>query len=259
MNYFFLESWHEFLPREPGHVIGLMGSGGKTSLMRIMADILVGEGLPVVLTTTTRTEPLEGLPVVDLANLKPGVSAGTAPVFFLHGGVLPDGKWSGLEAVDVDRLGELYPDRTILVEVDGAAKMPMKIHREGEPVWPDRTSLAVVVMGAGAVGSRMGEVIHRFGRQEWPPLSGNKEWSLLEWDHVADLLLSENGYLDRVPADVPVVLAMTGLAGQEDSIGLFGFTGRAMEDPRIPLVVFGELGGEEASLRTACRDDSDRS
>lgn len=255
MNYFFLEHWHEFLPREPGHVIALMGSGGKTSLMRAMADVLAADNLPVVLTTTTRTEPLEGIPALEWDDLNPATNAEAPTVFFLHAGILPDGKWAGLEAEAVDGLEAVFPDRIVLVEADGAAKKPLKIHRDGEPVWPTRTSLAVVVMGVGAVGSKMGEVVHRFGRQDSPALVGQKEWALLEWDHMASLLLDDGGYLSQVPEGVPAVLALAGLADQDDSIGLFGFTGRAMEDPRLPLVVFGEMGGEEISLRTAVRDD----
>jgi probable selenium-dependent hydroxylase accessory protein YqeC len=259
VNYFFLEHWHEFLPREAGHVISLMGSGGKTSLMRAMADVLVAESLPVVMTTTTRTEPLEGVPVLDRKEIDPSETAGLPPVFFLREEILHDGKWAGLETEAIDDLGTLLPERIVLVEADGAAKMPLKIHRDDEPLWPGRTSLAVVVIGVDAVGSKVGDVVHRFGRQESPALAGHKDWTLVEWDHMAALILEDGGYLSRVPDGVPAVLAMTGLAGQDDSIGLFGFAGRAMEDPRLPLVILGDLGGEEVSLRTAVRDDDDSS
>ena len=65
MKFSFVDPWHGFLPREGGHVFALSGSGGKTSLMRALADWYAREGLPLVLTTTTRTEPLEGVPVLD--------------------------------------------------------------------------------------------------------------------------------------------------------------------------------------------------
>jgi hypothetical protein len=110
-------------------------------------------------------------------------------------------------------------------------------------------------MGTGAVGAQAGDVVHRFGREESAALAAHREWSLVEWDHVAALLLGPGGYLDLVPAGVPAVLALLGLAGQADSIGLFEFIGRAMEDPRLPLVVLGETGTDPPSLRTAFRRD----
>ena len=254
MNYFFIDPWYDFLPREPGHVVSFMGSGGKTSLMTLMAGALADEGVPVLLTTTTRSEPVSGVP--DLP-WKPGVDLPDARRVFLHGGLDGEGKWRGLAVEDVDALPEQYPDHLVLVEVDGSAKLPLKIHGDDEPVWPGRTSLAVVVMGAGAVGCRTGEVVHRFGRQPSAALAGHEDWTILEWDHTAELILGEGGYLARVPAGVPAVLAIAGLGEQADSIGLFSFADRAMADPRLPLVMFCETSADPASLRTACREVED--
>jgi probable selenium-dependent hydroxylase accessory protein YqeC len=257
MNYFFLENWHDFLPREPGHVVAFMGSGGKTSLMGRVGERLAGEGVGVILTTTTRSEPLAGIVPRDPG--ADGTFAGPGPdgPWFARAGVTADGKWEGLAPGAVDDLVEDHPASLVLVEVDGSAKLPLKIHRPDEPVWPARTSLAVVVVGAAAVGRRAGEVVHRFGREACPALAGHEDWTLVEWDHAADLVLGEGGYVSRVPPGVPVVLALAGLGEQADSIGLFGFAGRAMEDPRLPLVMFCELAADPPSLRTACRDDGD--
>lgn len=69
MSFGFLDPWHRFLPRDPQHVVALMGSGGKTSLMLALAAQYREWGVPVVLTTTTRTEALDGLPSYSLAAL----------------------------------------------------------------------------------------------------------------------------------------------------------------------------------------------
>lgn len=252
MNYFFIDPWHEFLPREPGHVVAFMGSGGKTSLMQLVAGALADEGVPIVMTTTTRSEPLAGVP--DL-HWQPGAELPATTSIFLHGGLDDEGKWRGLAVEDVDALPEQFPEHLILVEADGSAKRPLKIHRDDEPVWPDRTSLAVVVMGAGAVGGKTGEVVHRFGRQPSSALDDHEDWTILEWDHAEQLVLGEDGYLARVPEDVPAVLALAGLGEQADSIGLFSFADRAMADPRLPLVLFCETSADPPSVRTACRDD----
>lgn len=255
MDYSFVDPWHLFLPREGGHVVSLMGSGGKTSLLMAFAETYRQQGVPVVLTTTTRTEPVPGFPAFDLAALAGLDRAALPPLFFLRDGLAEDGKWRGLSAGAVDSLGGEFPDRVVLVEVDGAAKLPLKIHRPGEPVWPGRTSLAVVVMGAGAVGSFASGVVHRLGRIPCPTLDLLPEGALLTWDHLLALLLGDHGYLAQVPPEVPTVLAVAGMAGVDDGIGLFDFVGRAMQEPRLPLVLFCETGGENPSFRTGCRQE----
>lgn len=251
MNFGFLEPWFQFLPRDPQHVIGLMGSGGKTSLMRELAARYAEWGVPVVLTTTTRTEPLDGIPAVTADRII--AEEDLPPVFFLRDGVDGQGKWLGLTPDEVDALGGTLPDRVVLVEVDGAAKMPLKLHREDEPLWPRRTSLALIVMGTAGVGSSAGSVLHRHGDVFWPPLAGLNDWTVWEWRHQKILLLEPGGYLDRVPEAVPAVLALTGMSQQEDSIGLFAFAGEAMDHPRLPLVMFCGFDSRGSSIRTAWR------
>jgi len=254
VNFSFVDPWHLYLPREGGHVISFCGSGGKTSLLKAVAEIYAQADLPLVLTTTTRTEPLADTPATDLADLDPG----TAPRrFFLRDGLDADGKWQGVTPAVVDGLGELFPDRLVLVEADGAAKHPLKLYREDEPVLPDRTSLALVVMGADAVGGFTRNVLHRHDRLDFPPLNGLTADAVVEWDHVHDLLTGPGGYLARIPEDIPVVLVLAGLGEVQDSIGLFGFVGRAMTHPRVRLVTFCETGPEDISFRTACRQDED--
>lgn len=254
MNFGFLDPWHQFLPREPGHVIALMGSGGKTSLMLALAEFYRGISQPVILTTTTRSEVLPGIDGIGLSDLPGRESTGLPDVCFLHGGDLPEGKWAGLSPDEVDSLDGRFSDRLVIVEVDGAAKFPLKLHQDGEPVWPGRTSLGIIVMGTAAVGSKTEDVLHRFGRIAWPPLEDLQSWSVWEWDHSLILLRESGGYLSRVPADVPCVLALTGMDEQADSIGLFEFVGRAMELDRLPLAMFCDLVSDPRVIRTAYVD-----
>jgi probable selenium-dependent hydroxylase accessory protein YqeC len=255
VNFSFVEPWHLFLPREGGHVVSLSGSGGKTSLLQVFARQLADEGILTIVTSTTRTEALAGFPVVDLAELS-GRSRGSLPSqFFLRDGITSDGKWRGLSAEDVDRLVERFSDRVILVEVDGSAEMPLKFYQPGEPVWPHRTSLAVIVMSMAAVGEKAGGVVHRFGKQPFEPLADLAADALWLWDHSLTLLTAPGGYLAQVPSEVPAVLVLTGMASQDDSIGLFEFAGKVMEHDKLPLVVFCETTGDNPTYRTSCRQD----
>ena len=254
MNFSFLDPWHLYLPREAGHVVSFCGSGGKTSLLQAVADLYQQEGTPLILTTTTRTEPVPDVPVVDLAQLDPAVAP---PVFFLRDGVDAEGKWCGLDPAVVDTLDEKFPDRIILVEADGSAKHPLKLYRPDEPCLPLRTSLVVLVMGVDAVGGFVSRVLHRHDRLDFPPLANLSGDSVLEWDHVHELLTAPGGYLEQIPAEVPVVLVLAGMGNVDDSIGLFEFVGRAMAHPRLPLVTFCETGPEDISFRTACSRDEE--
>jgi probable selenium-dependent hydroxylase accessory protein YqeC len=255
VNFGFVDPWHLFLPRDTGHVISVMGSGGKTSLLVSLADFYKGLDQSVVLTTTTMSEPISGVEALEFRELGKLDPDRLPERFFLHGGLTADGKWAGLPPDTVDELGGLLPDHIVLAEVDGAAKLPMKLHRQGEPVWPGRTSLAMVVMGTAAVGSRTEGILHRFGRVQWPPLQELEGWTVWEWDHALTLLLEPGGYLSRVPEGVPCVLALTGLKDQADSIGLFDFVGRAMADTRVPLIMFCDLAADPPVIRTACRQE----
>lgn len=248
MGFAFLEPWHLFLPRERGHVVAVSGSGGKTSILGEVARVWAADGLPVVATTTTRTAPVPGF-----AGVANGEAPGAPPaggLLFRHGGTGPDGKWLGLAAAEADALEGL-----VVVEVDGAAGLPFKYYREGEPVWPSRTSLALVVMGVGGVGEPAGNVVHRLGRPDAIDPVGVRPDEVWQWDHAWTLLTAPGGYLARVPASVPVVLVLAGLEQQPDSVGLFEFCGRAMELPRVPLVVFCSRAEQGLHLRAACREE----
>ncbi len=255
-DFAFLPAWHDFLPREGGHVIAVFGGGGKTSLLRALAARYGEEGLPVLLTSTTRTEPLAwpGLQVREVDGPSAG-AAGDLPAgpVFVRAGLHPDGKWRGLPPDRVDALSEAHRGRILLVEADGSAGLPVKLHRPGEPVWPGRTSLALAVVGLAAVGRPLAEVLHRQAgpRPAWlRGVAADAPWT---WDLTFRLLAGEGGYLERVPAGVPTVLVLTQLSGQADSVGLFGFAGRMMAEAGVGLIVFAELAADPPRLRTAYR------
>ena len=52
----------------------------------------------------------------------------------------------------------------VLVEADGAKRLPIKIPREGEPVIPENTDICIVCMGIDAVGKKISEKCFRYER-----------------------------------------------------------------------------------------------
>lgn len=49
----------------------------------------------------------------------------------------------------------------VLVEADGARRLPHKAHAAHEPVVPAESSQTIQVVGASGFGGRVGEVVHR--------------------------------------------------------------------------------------------------
>ena len=259
MDFEFIDPWHGFVPRDPGHVVAAVGSGGKTSILEVVHDLLLADGVPVAVTTTTRTEPLSwgGLEALDYDRVPHGALDIDAPSVFIGRGCVPetahaDGKWRGLSPGEVDDLHAHCPGRVVLVEADGAAKHPLKLHRDDEPLLPSRTSLVLNIAGLSSVGRRASEVVHRFDQTALDRLGCACPDGIWGWDEMLQLLCGPRGYVARIPDGVPQVLGLLQLDECDDSIGLFGFLDRLMTDSGIPLVLAGDTSGPEPRLRTAC-------
>jgi probable selenium-dependent hydroxylase accessory protein YqeC len=262
VKYQFLNPWHRFLPHDGGHVISLFGGGGKTSLMLSMASVYLELNVPIVASTTTRTEPLNQFDPTVWQTDGPHktaapVIAAEVPMTFVHGGEHANGKWLGLKPDEIEKLGAANPERILLIEADGSAGMPVKLHRHDEPIWPSQTSLAVAVMGLSAIGRPIADVLHRYGQEPaaWlGPVAEGESWS---WDCMFRLLAGPRGYTSRLPSGVPSVLALTQMERLEDSVGLFDFVERVMSEAGLPIVMFCELGEAAYRIRVACRSDSE--
>ncbi len=258
MDYAFLPTWDGFLPRQGGHVLGFCGSEGKVSLLKEVAGLYLHLGLGVI---ETATVPLPGRPETLSQEWLPDHTVPALcdePVVRVHGGVTADGDWAGLEAGVVDHLQEQFPDRVILCRVDGGGPLPLKFYGPSGLSWPRSTTLAVVMVEGSAVGAQTGTVLQGAGVGCASPggLDGLAAHELFEWKHLEALVLGKAGYLDQVPADLPVVLAVTGLEDVADSIGLFGFAGRVMQHERLPLVMFCSRKEGVWQLKTAYRTGS---
>ncbi|MFH1845208.1 MAG: selenium cofactor biosynthesis protein YqeC [bacterium] len=254
----FIQPWHQILPRDGGHILSFAGGGGKTSLLATVAAQYCQLGVPVIATTTTRTEPLAwpGLEIWDQARLEQPPDWTTTGLLYIHDGTHADGKWRGLRPEVVDDLHRLWPEAVVLVEVDGSGGFPVKLHRENEPVWPGRTALVFWVLGLTAIDGTVAEVLFRQERLPVPwtqTLDPEDSWS---WRHTMQLLTGPGGYLSRQPAGLPAYLAVCQLDSLEDSLGLLEFTGQVLQETRIPLVLLCELARETPHLQVVCLEET---
>ena len=143
-----------------GGVVSLVGAGGKTSLMFRLARELAGTGKTVLTTTTTKILK----PEVDQSAyliLSGSVSeiirnARSLLKKSLHLTAASDGKDTrklvGYGPEIIDELAHAGLFRWILVEADGASRMPLKAPADHEPVIPASTGWLIGVVGLDAVG-----------------------------------------------------------------------------------------------------------
>ena len=160
---------------EPG-ITAIIGSGGKSTLLRALGLELLRAGGRVLLCTTTHMFPVAGVPWdgssrrLDAAPWKPGAlhvpgctceaCAGLARGSICQAGVL-DPKTGKLSSPTepLDELAQRFD--YVLAEADGSKRLPLKAHATWEPVIPADTANVIWVVGASGLGKPVDEVVHR--------------------------------------------------------------------------------------------------
>ena len=148
--------------RPTGRFISVIGSGGKTTFLRYLADRLPGT---VILTTSTHIWPFPDIPLVNAADadreqvLHQLRSALARSRIVCLGKSETSGKLADPSAVIPFEF--LLPEAGhVLVEADGAAGRPLKAHRPWEPVIPSCSDLTVCLVGASGIGKPVSEACH---------------------------------------------------------------------------------------------------
>lgn len=167
----------------------VIGSGGKTSLLRTLAQELPGT---VILTTTTHFYPFEGIPTWDpkeselpeILEMTPVICCGSA------------GKEGKLKAPMLSPETLAKYAAYVLVEADGSKGLPIKAHRNYEPVVPSSTEKTLLVVGASGFGKAAEAVCHcpelyaaLAGCSVHDPVTSDNLAAVLEKENLADLIL----------------------------------------------------------------------
>ena len=145
----------ELLDMRPG-VTSVIGSGGKTSLLAVLARELPGT---VVLTTTTHILPFEGMPLL-VSPTAADVRAALAEsrVVCVGSQAEKNGKLAA-PSLGIETLATLAD--YVLVEADGAQRLPLKAHAPWEPVIPACSNRTILVLGASGLDRPVRDVVHR--------------------------------------------------------------------------------------------------
>jgi len=133
----------------PRGVTAFVGGGGKTTLMLRLAGELAEAGERVIVTTTTHIFPPDGMDTLtDAREADVRAALGKENAVCL-GTPSKQGKLAAPE-LPIGILATLAD--YVLVEADGARKLPLKAPAAHEPVIPEETKLVIAVAGLDGVG-----------------------------------------------------------------------------------------------------------
>lgn len=149
--------WVRTLQIRPG-VTAVIGGGGKTSLLRTLGEELAKAGRKVLLCTTTKIFPFEGIPCVTEAETDALMTARAQGGLICAGTRLDSGKLTA-PAAPMAQLQTLFD--YVLVEADGSAHLPLKAHAPHEPMIPMEAVQTICVVGASGFGKPIREAAHR--------------------------------------------------------------------------------------------------
>ena len=160
---------------EPG-ITAIIGSGGKSTLLKTLGLELMRAGGRVLLCTTTHMFPVASVPWngssrrLDAAPWKPGAAhvpgctceacADLVRGSICQAGVLdPETGKLSAPAEPLDQLAQRFD--YVLTEADGSKRLPLKAHAAWEPVIPAATANVAWVVGASGLGKPINEAVHR--------------------------------------------------------------------------------------------------
>ena len=137
-------------------IIAVVGSGGKTTLIKKLAEQYRAEGKSVLVTTTTHMFIEKDTLLTDDADtiLRALEESGYA----MAG--IPAGEKIRALSTETFRTVCTHAD-VVLVEADGSKHMPLKYPNDSEPVIPDNVEQIIVVWGSHGLYKPVREVCHR--------------------------------------------------------------------------------------------------
>lgn len=137
-------------------MIAVVGSGGKTTLIKNMAAQYRAQGKTVLITPSTHMFVEEDTLLTDDAAT---IIRALEETGFVMAGI-PDGlKLKALSKKTFEAVRN-HAD-VVLVEADGSRMLPLKYPNATEPVIPENTDDIYVVCGLNAIGKKAKDVCHR--------------------------------------------------------------------------------------------------
>lgn len=175
-------------------ILAVVGSGGKTTLIKKLAARYRSEGKTVLITTTTHMFVEEDTLLTDDADTIIGVLRETG--YAMAG--IPEGE--KIKALSRKTYEEVcsFAD-VVLVEADGSKRLPLKYPNASEPVIPENADEIIVVCGLNAIGQQAKKVCHRLELVK--ACLEIEDETIVTAEHVQKLVT--DGYLNPLRAAFP--------------------------------------------------------
>ena len=171
---------------EKGHIVSLVGGGGKTTLLYAMAAHCARKGLRVLVTTTTHIrQPVSGY-APDDTTLTALWQAGSYAVI----GTPAENRKLTLPPPQL--LRRMAQADAVFIEADGAKHHPCKLPAAHEPVLLPQSDIVLAVAGLSALDRPLREVCFRYETIRPQFLSAAPD-TLLTPPMLAQLLASTQG------------------------------------------------------------------
>ena len=182
-KYFFNHDLSPLLGLADSQIITFIGGGGKPSLMNTLGKEFASHGYPTLLTTTTHImKPdflsdesyIENEDLGQLANIFTNLKKNTLPLAALG---IPEKvvnsniKWRSPSSDFCEKIAEFskkfstknpYKFLKILCEGDGSKRLPIKLPKDGEPVFFPKTDTVIGVIGLSCLGKPIKETLFRY-------------------------------------------------------------------------------------------------
>ena len=182
-KYFFNHDLSPLLGLADIQIITFIGGGAKTSLMNTLGKEFASHGYPTLLTTTTHImKPdflsdesyIENEDLGQLANIFTNLKKNTLPLAALgipEKVVNSNVKWRSPSSDFCEKIAEFskkfstknpYKFLKILCEGDGSKRLPIKLPKDGEPVFFPKTDTVIGVIGLSCLGKPIKETLFRY-------------------------------------------------------------------------------------------------
>ena len=165
--------------------------GGKTTLMETLAGELSKKGKVIITTTTHICRPKQYETLLDADEAAVSAALERSGIVCVASRA-ESGKLCA-PWLSMGTLAQLAD--FVLVEADGAKRLPLKAHASHEPVIPEEAQRVIMVIGIDGVGKTIRETCHRSAL--YAQLAGVDEETVVT-PQLAARVVNAEGYGDRV-------------------------------------------------------------